>query len=223
MKYFLALLLFPLSLLRKWSPSDLAERVPAWNFLNDPEEMIPDKTLGPKVHSNYLKINHVYDKTDVNFFVISDIIEKYVYHKKQFVEDLYLAMENNTAIDAKSKKEHHLMIVMITKTKDLLILPSSDRLSKLIPEEKMLQIEMEIKKSMSNRQYAQSVYFTFEKLQQLWKKHTIKEKQSGYNKGYSKKGESSSFLMDLLYIVPSVAILGLFIFVCCCKKKQKFD
>ena len=185
MKYFLALLLFPLSLLRKWSPSDLAERVPAWNFLNDPEEMIPDKTLGPKVHSNYLKINHVYDKTDVNFFVISDIIEKYVYHKKQFVEDLYLAMENNTAIDAKSKKEHHLMIVMITKTKDLLILPSSDRLSKLIPEEKMLQIEMEIKKSMTNRQYAQSVYFTFEKLQQLWKKHTIKEKQSGYNKGYN--------------------------------------
>ena len=112
--------------LRKWDPEALAAQVPSWNFLNDPEELIPDKNLGPKINTNYLRINHVYDKTDVNFFVISDVSEKYVYHKNLFMEDLYTAMENHTEIDATYKKTHHLLIVMIIKTKELLFFPSQE-------------------------------------------------------------------------------------------------
>ena len=44
---------------RKWDPEALAAQVPSWNFLNDPEELIPDKNLGPKINTNYLRINHV--------------------------------------------------------------------------------------------------------------------------------------------------------------------
>ena len=56
----------------KWSPNELSKRVKSWNYLNDPEELIADKKLGPKIHTTYLITNHVYDKTDVNLFYISD-------------------------------------------------------------------------------------------------------------------------------------------------------
>ena len=51
----------------KWSPESLAQKVISWNYLNDPEHLINDKKLGPKIHTSYLTQNHVYDKTDVYF------------------------------------------------------------------------------------------------------------------------------------------------------------
>lgn len=205
--FYLCVFIVKSVVLRKWDPKDLAEQVPSWNFLNDPEELIPDKNLGPKINMNYLKINHVYDKTDVNFFIISDIIEKYVYHKNRFMEDLYSAMENHTEIDTTYKKKHHLFIVMIIKTKDLLIFPSSTELARLLPKNKVLQIQMELKKTLEGRNYAQSVYVTFDKLHHLWIKH------STFYKKTRKPSPTFDFLKDLLYIIPSVAILGLFVYV----------
>ena len=31
----------------KWSPESLAQKVISWNYLNDPEDLINDKKLGP--------------------------------------------------------------------------------------------------------------------------------------------------------------------------------
>ena len=201
---------------RKWDPEALAAQVPSWNFLNDPEELIPDKNLGPKINTNYLRINHVYDKTDVNFFVISDVIEKYVYHKNLFMEDLYTAMENHTEIDATYKKTHHLLIVMIIKTKDLLFFPSSEQLARLMPPRKLLPIQMEIQKSLEGRNYAHSVYATFDKLHHLWIKHST---------FYVAKKNATplGFFKDMLFIIPSIAILGLFVYVGFYYKRPKYN
>ena len=120
--YFFTFFIFiEFSLQVKCSPNELSKRVKSWNYLNDPEELIADKKLGPKIHTTYLITNHVYDKTDVNLFYISDVIEKYTYKKKLFVEDLYKEMENNKEINIDNKKKHHLFLVIIRKTKDYLI------------------------------------------------------------------------------------------------------
>ena len=200
----------------KWSPEALAEKVPSWNYLNDPEDLINDKKLGPKIHTSYLTQNHVYDKTDVNLFLISDIIEKYIYKKRQFVEDLYKEMEKNENINNKDKKQHHLILVLIKKTNELFIYGSSDKLRKLLPNDEVVRIELEIKKTMETRNYAQAVYYTFEKLNVLWKRFSIFKKQNPY----SNKSNYSN-VADILKIISSIFILGLFIYVIIMRKKEE--
>ena len=205
----------------KWSPNELSKRVKSWNYLNDPEELIADKKLGPKIHTTYLITNHVYDKTDVNLFYISDVIEKYTYKKKLFVEDLYKEMENNKEINIDNKKKHHLFLVIIRKTKECLIFGSSEELNKLLPKNDVQRIEMEIKKYMieNKNSYAQTVYLVFDKLNFLWKRFNINK---GYKNIKSKKNENSA-IKDFIYIIPSIFIVGFIVFIMCCKKKEKFD
>ena len=205
----------------KWSPNELSKRVKSWNYLNDPEELIEDKKLGPKIHTTYLITNHVYDKTDVNLFYISDVIEKYTYKKKLFVEDLYKEMENNKEINIDNKKKHHLFLVIIRKTKECLIFGSSEELNKLLPKNDVIRIEMEIKKYMieNKNSYAQTVYLVFDKLNFLWKRFNINK---GYKNTKSKKNENSA-IKDFIYIIPSIFIVGFIVFIMCCKKKEKFD
>lgn len=209
------------SLQLKWSPNELSKRVKSWNYLNDPEELIADKKLGPKIHTTYLITNHVYDKTDVNLFYISDVIEKYTYKKKLFVEDLYKEMENNKEINIDNKKKHHLFLVIIRKTKECLIFGSSEELNKLLPKNDVQRIEMEIKKYMieNKNSYAQTVYLVFDKLNFLWKRFNINK---GYKNTKSKKNENSA-IKDFIYIIPSIFIVGFIVFIMCCKKKEKFD
>lgn len=200
----------------KWSPEALAEKVPSWNYLNDPEDLINDKKLGPKIHTSYLTQNHVYDKTDVNLFLISDIIEKYIYKKRQFVEDLYKEMIKNENINKNDMKQHHLILVLIKKTNELFIYGSSDKLRKLLPNDEVVRIELEIKKTMETRNYAQAVYYTFEKLNVLWKRFSIFKKQNPY----SNKSNYSN-VADILKIISSIFILGLFIYVIIMRKKEE--
>ena len=202
----------------KWSPEALAEKVPSWNYLNDPEDLINDKKLGPKIHTSYLTQNHVYDKTDVNLFLISDIIEKYIYKKRQFVEDLYKEMIKNENINKNDMKQHHLILVLIKRTNELFIYASSDKLRKLIPHDDAVRIELEIKKTMESRNYAQAVYYTFEKLNILWKKFSVFKKQNTYS-----INKNASNIADLLKICSSVFILGLFIYVLFKKKKENSE
>ena len=51
------ILILKISFSRKWSIDDLVNSITEWNYLNDPEELISDKKLGPKIHTSYLKIN----------------------------------------------------------------------------------------------------------------------------------------------------------------------
>ena len=200
----------------KWSPEALAEKVPSWNYLNDPEDIINDKKLGPKIHTSYLTQNHVYDKTDVNLFLISDIIEKYVYKKRQFVEDLYKEMIKNENINKNDMKQHHLILVLIKKTNELFIYGSSDKLRKLLPNDEVVRIELEIKKTMETRNYAQAVYYTFEKLNVLWKRFSIYKNQNTYS-----KNNTTTNIADILKIISSIFILGLFIYVIIMRKKEE--
>jgi hypothetical protein len=218
---FLFLFFIHFSYQLKWSPNELSKKVTAWNYLNDPENLIADKKLGPKIHTTYLVTNHVYDKTDVNLFFISDVIEKYVYKKKLFVEDLYKEMENNTEIDSSNKKQHHLLLVIIRKTKDCFIYGNSEKLNKLLPKNEVSRIEMEIKKYMKENEkaYAQTVYLVFDKLNLLWKRFSV-HKTNNYK---NKKSNDDSGIKDLIFIIPSIFVLGLFVFVLCCKRKTKLD
>ena len=34
---------------------------------------------------------------------------------------------------------------------------------------------------------------------------------------------SNSVIKDFIYVIPSIFVLGLFVFVFCCRKKQKVD
>ena len=223
-KYFIVLLficLTDISISRKWSIEDLVQNVKEWNYLNDPEGLISDKKLGPKIHTSYLKINHVYEKTDINLFYLSDVIEKYIYKRRQFVNDLYEAMLNSTEINKSYMKKHHLFIVIFKKLDELIIFGSSPELNKLLPKDKVLNIEMEMKKSLKNKNNtpAAIVYLVFDKLQHLWKKHTINE----YNKSSNKKGKKGdySFVKDLIYLGGSIPIISLFFYALCRKNKKK--
>jgi len=206
---------------RKWSVENLVENVKEWNYLNDPEELISDKKLGPKIHTSYLTINYVYEKTDINLFYLSDIVEKYIYKKRQFVEDLYHAMLNSTEINKAGMKKHHLFVVIFKKLNEIIIYGSSPELQKLLPADKVLTIEMEIKKAMKSKKNSPAaiVYLVFEKLQKLWKKHTI-TKSTGYKTGKQKK-KDFSFVKDSIYFIVSLGILSLFGYTLCCRKKGK--
>ena len=206
---------------RKWSIEDLVKNVKEWNYLNDPEELITDKKLGPKIHTSYLKINYVYEKTDINLFYISDVIEKYIYKRRQFVNDLYEAMLNSTEIDKKNMKKHHLFIVIYKKYDEVIIFGSSPELQKLLPADKVLNIEMEMKIAMKNKNTPPAVvYLIFDKLQQLWKKHTINLGQNKKNKN-KKSNYNLSFVKDIIYLSGSFAILFLFFYTIYTKNKRK--
>ena len=223
LKYYFKFLFFicfiQINISRKWSIEDLVKNVKEWNYLNDPEELITDKKLGPKIHTSYLTINYVYEKTDINLFYISDVIEKYIYKRRQFVNDLYEAMLNSTEIDQKHMKKHHLFIVIFKKYDEVIIFGSSPELQKLLPADKVLNIEMEMKNAMKNKNTpAAIVYLIFDKLQHLWKKHTI-------NPGQNKKNKNSnydfSFVKDIIYLGGSFAILFLFFYTLYTKNRRK--
>ncbi len=218
--FILFLSLTKISISRKWSVEDLVQNVKEWNYLNDPEDLIADKKLGPKIHTSYLKINYIYEKTDINLFYISDVIEKYIYKRRQFVNDLYEAMLNSTEINKSYMKKHHLFIVIYKKHDEVIIFGSSPELNKLLPADKVLNIEMEIKKAMKNKNNtpAAIIYLIFDKLQHLWKKHTINE----YTKNKKQKNKNDfSFVRDIIYLGGSFSILSLFSYALCCKGKKK--
>ena len=209
---------------RKWSVEDLVQTVTEWNYLNDPEQLISDKKLGPKIHTSYLKINHVYEKTDVNLFYLSDVIDKYVYKRRQFVEDLYFGMLNSSTINKSTMKKHHLLIVVLKKHDELILFGSSEELKKLLPADKVLNIEMEIKKAMKNKQNppAAIVYLIFDKLQRMWKKYSINIQGNKTSK--STGNNTFSTIKDIIYLIGSMGVLSLFSFVLCCRKnKSKSD
>ena len=204
---------------RKWSIEDLVQTVTEWNYLNDPEQLISDKKLGPKIHTSYLKINNVYEKTDVNLFYISDVIDKYIYKRRQFVEDLYLGMLNSSTINKSTMKKHHLLIVVFKKHDELILFGSSEELKKLLPADKVLNIEMEIKKALKNKQNSPAaiVYLIFDKLQRMWKKYSINIQG---NKTTKSTGNTFSTIKDIIYLIGSMGVLSLFFFVLCCRKKK---
>lgn len=218
---FVLISIFSVIYTRKWSIEELIQNVHEWNYLNDPEELITDKNLGPKIHTSYLLLNHVYEKTDINLFYISDVIEKYIYHRREFVSDLYEAMLNSTEINKQSMKKHHLFLVIFRKYKELVIFGSSPELNRLLPIDKVLQIEMEIKRAMGNpsNNPPTIIYLIFDKLQQLWKKHTInKFKQSNQS---SSSSINLTTVKEFLTFCSSFVILFLFIYVLCCRKKKE--
>ena len=223
LKYYFKFLFFicfiQINISRKWSIEDLVKNVKEWNYLNDPEELITDKKLGPKIHTSYLTINYVYEKTDINLFYISDVIEKYIYKRRQFVNDLYEAMLNSTEIDQKHMKKHHLFIVIFKKYDEVIIFGSSPELQKLLPADKVLNIEMEMKNAMKNKNTpAAIVYLIFDKLQHLWKKHTI---NPGQNKKNKNSNSDFTFVKDIIYLGGSFAILFLFFYTLYTKNRRK--
>ena len=204
---------------RKWSIEELLNNVHEWNYLNDPEELISDKNLGPKIHTSYLKINHVYEKTDINLFYLSDVVEKYVYKRRLFVEDLYEAMLDSKEINKTNMKKHHLFLVLFKKYNELIIFGSSPELVKLLPSEKVLNIEMEIKKAMENKKNnpATVIFLIFDKLQHMWKKYTINATKKNTN-------SNKTNITDIIYLGGSITILSLFFYTLCIrKKKNKID
>ena len=223
--YYFLLIIFisftDISISRKWSIEDLVQNIKEWNYLNDPEDLITDKKLGPKIHTSYLKINYVYEKTDINLFYLSDVIEKYIYKRRQFVNDLYEAMLNATEINKSNMKKHHLFIVIFKKHDEVIIFGSSPELKKLLPADKVLNIEMEIKKAMKNKNNtpAAIVYLVFDKLQHLWKKHTINAENNKNSK--NKNSNDYTFVKDIIYLGGSLSILSLFFYVLWNKNKNK--
>ena len=213
--------LIKISYTRKWSIEDLLNTITEWNYLNDPEQLISDKKLGPKIHTSYLTINHVYEKTDVNLFYLSDVIDKYVYKRRQFVDDLYEAMLDSKTINNSTMKKHHLLLVVFKKYDELILFGSSPELKKLLPAEKVLNIEMEIKKAMKNKNNtpAAIVYLIFDKLQKMWKKYSINMQSN--NKSTKKSGNTFTSIKDVIYLTGSIGILSLFFYVLCCRKKSK--
>ena len=75
-------------------------------------------------------------------------------------------MLNATEINKSNMKKHHLFIVIFKKHDEVIIFGSSPELKKLLPADKVLNIEMEIKKAMKNKNNtpAAIVYLIFDKI-----------------------------------------------------------
>ena len=133
-------------------------------------------------------------------------------------------MLNSTEIDKTNMKKHHLFIVIYKKHDEVIIFGSSPELQKLLPADKVLNIEMEIKKAMKNKNTpAAVIYLIFDKLHHLWKKHTVNMVK---NKNSIKKSKNSneSTIKNGIYLLGSMGILSLFSYVLCFnKKKSKRD
>ena len=103
-------------------------------------------------------------------------------------------MLNSTEIKNTTMKKHHLFIVIFKKYNEVIFFGSSPELQKLLPADKVLNIEMEIKKAMKNKSNSPAaiVYLIFDKLQHLWKKHTI-----GQNNSYKKNLKQTIVLLRI--------------------------
>ena len=136
------------------------------------------------------------------------------------MDDLYYAMLNASTINNSTMKKHHLLIVVFKKYDELILFGSSPELQKLLPAEKVLNLEMEIKKAMKNKDNSPAaiVYLIFDKLQRMWKKYSINAQ--GSKKGKN-SGNSSVTIKDIIYIFGSMGILSLFFYVLCCRKSSK--
>ena len=120
-------------------------------------------------------------------------------------------------------KKHHLLIVVFKKHDELILFGSSEELRKLLPAEKVLNLEMEIKKAMKNKENSPAtiVYLIFDKLQRMWKKYSINMQG---NKSSKNTGNTFATIKDIIYLIGSMGILSLFFFVLCCRKnKSKND
>ena len=129
-------------------------------------------------------------------------------------------MLNASTINNSTMKKHHLLIVVFKKYDELILFGSSPELQKLLPAEKVLNLEMEIKKAMKNKDNSPAaiVYLIFDKLQRMWKKYSINAQ--GSKKGKN-SGNGSVTFKDLIYISGSMGILSLFFYVLCCRKNRK--
>ena len=72
---------------------------------------------------------------------------------------------------------------------------------------------------MESKNYAQAIYYTFEKLNILWKRFSVFKKQNPY----SSNNSNTSNIADILKICSSVFILGLFIYFLFKKKKDNSE
>ena len=128
-------------------------------------------------------------------------------------------MLDSKEINKANMKKHHLFLVLFKKYNELIIFGSSPELVKLLPSEKVLNIEMEIKKAMENKKNnpATVIFLIFDKLQHMWKKYTINATKKNTN-------SNKTNITDIIYLGGSITILSLFFYTLCIrKKKNKID
>ena len=95
---------------------------------------------------------------------------------------------------------------------------SGPGLIKLLPSDKVLNIEIEMKKAIKNKNSPVAVvYLIFDKLQYLWKKYII---NAGRKNNKKSNTSTDSFARDFIYLIGSFVILSLFIYIFCCKNKK---
>ncbi len=188
-----------------WTPEELSKEMKTWNSLVDPESfLVEEENFAARIHNNYLKTNKIYDKVDVNIFVIPRIPDKYAYTHSKYADELIMEIEKNPDIKAENRKSSFLIIVFALKQNNVIIKPS-DKLKKILSKEKISSIVTDVVETMKNKNYARSIIFLFEKLDALWNKYKKPVTNENSKKKYSEKDMASK--MDTVQQIQAILFI----------------
>jgi len=198
-----------------WSPEELSKEITDWNTLIDPESFISDTQLFSKIYNNYLKTNKIYDKTNVNLFIIPRMPDEYVYRSKEYGRLLIKnIMEVNPPAD--NGKNSHLNVIFAFKQNILVIIPS-EKLEKILSREAIKSITEDVTVMIKNKKYTESIIYLFDKLDSLWFKYRKQKSENNFGKEENILKFDKS-LSETLSVLTSMITLTVVIVGYCIKK-----
>ena len=208
-----------------WTPEALSKEMRSWNSLIDPESfLIEEENFTSRINNNYLKTNKIYDKVDVNIFVIPRIPDQYAYTHAKYADELNQEIEKNTDIPSENRKTSYLTIIFILKQNNVIIRPS-DKLKKMLSKDDISAIIHDTVPIIQNKNYSKAIVFLFEKLDILWKKYkkTETNKKQHSEKNMASKMENVHQMEAIVFVCFLFLIFIVFLVQRCVKKKNVKD
>jgi hypothetical protein len=164
-----------------WKPEDLAKEVKEYNSLIDPEGfLIEEYDLAEIINNNYLQTNKIYDKVDINVFVVAGLHYDYAYKNSKFADELMERLEESTEIDHSKKKSSYLTIIYVARQQFVIFKPS-EKLEKLLPSDFIKEMTPAIIKIIQSKRYKEAIVFTFKILNIIFEKFKKNSTNSSNN------------------------------------------
>jgi len=209
-----------------WTPEELSKEMKNWNSLVDPESfLVEEENFTAKIHNNYLKTNKIFDKVDVNVFVIPRIPDKYAYTHSKYADELIMEIEKNTDINAENRKSSYLTIILVLK-QNIVIIKPSDKLKKILTKDNISSIVTDVVATMKTKNYSRSIILLFEKLDALWFKYkkpvaNDKSKNKYSEKDMASKMDTVNQIQAILFILFVGFVLIVYLYQKWARKNSK--
>jgi hypothetical protein len=151
-----------------WSPEDLANEFTKWNTITDPENLLKGIKISEKIN-NYLNSNKVYEKIDLNIFIIPSVIDDNIYRGSEFASKLMKKIDNK---DITPRRSSYLTLIFCFE-RSKLIIKSSNKVDNILDDDIKKLIIANVEELIRSKKKEKSILFLFEELDLIWKKFKI--------------------------------------------------